>query len=187
VLDSLYIEMAGEVLFAAVSIGDPNLSTLVSFRESVSIAMPVVWLSPPEAGAVRERYGIPPVLPVTIVLVDNRETGRIVGAATAERFREALGGRAEPAETARSDEALHFYVVGSPSDSATVALHLAAVALAGEENVDLVDPFTSEGAGMIEENMLPALERPYAQACRGQACYTPMFSADQIFATFGPQ
>lgn len=187
VLDSLYIEYGGEALFAAVSIGDPDLSTVMSFRESVSIAMPVVWLSPFEAVALRERYGIPPVLPVTIVLVDGRETARLVGAATAARFREAIGGRTEEVENVQIEAALHFYVVGSPSDSVTVQLHGAAVTLAGEENVDLVDPFTPEGAGIIEENMLPALDRPYAQACRGQTCYTPMFSADQVFATFGPE
>ncbi|MFO7627249.1 MAG: TlpA disulfide reductase family protein [Candidatus Fermentibacteraceae bacterium] len=186
VLDSLYIEYDGEVLFAAVSIGDPDLSTLVSFRESVSIAMPVVWLSPSEADVVRERYDIPSVLPVTIVIVDGRETARLVGAATAASFREAIGGRTEDTETAQTDETLHFYVVGSPSDSVTIALHRAAVALAGEGNVDLVDPFTPEGAGIIYENMLPTLDRPYAQACRGLACYTPMFSPEQVLATFGP-
>lgn len=186
VLDSLCIEMAGEALFAAVSIGDPNLSTLVSFRESVSIAMPVVWLSPSEADAVREKYGIPPVLPVTIVLVEGRETARIVGAATAARFSEAIGGRTEGLDTAQVHEVLHFYVVGSPSDPVSIALHGAAVTLAGPENVEMVDPFTPEGAGIIQENMLPVLDRPYAQACRGPVCYTPMFSADQVFATFGP-
>jgi thiol-disulfide isomerase/thioredoxin len=187
VLDSLWIEMGGEALFAAVSIGDPDLSTLVSFRESISIAMPVVWLSPPEADALRERYGIPSVLPVTIVLVEGRETARIVGAASAARFREALVGHIEEPDTTHSEDTLHFYVVGSPSDSVTVQLHMAAVTLAGGENVDLVDPNTPGGAGIIEENMLPALDRPYAQACRGQACYTPMFSADQVFATFGSE
>lgn len=187
VLDSLYIEYGGEVLFAAVSIGDPDLSTLVSFRESVSTAMPVVWLSPPEADALREKYDIPPVLPVTIVLVEGRETARLVGAATFARFREAVGGLTEGPDTLQVHETLHFYVVGNPSDSVTVQLHGAAVALAGRENVELVDPLTPEGAGVIEENMLPALDRPYAQACRGQACYTPMFSADQVFATFGPE
>jgi thiol-disulfide isomerase/thioredoxin len=187
VLDSLYIEMAGEALFAAVSIGDPDLSTLVSFRESVSIAMPVVWLTPSEAEAIRERYDIPSVLPVTIVLVEGRETARLVGATTTDRFREAIGGRAEEVDTLQVNDVLHFYVVGNPSDSVTVQLHGAAVALAGGENVELVDPFTPEGAGIIEENMLPALDRPYAQACRGQACYTPMFSAEQVFATFGPE
>jgi hypothetical protein len=178
--------MGGEALFAAVSVGDPDLSTLVSFRESVSIAMPVVWLSPPEAEALRERYDIPPVLPVTIILVEGRETSRIVGAASAAHFGEALAGHAGEPGTAHSEETLHFYVVGSPSDPVTIQLHAAAVTLAGGENVDLVDPHTPEGAGTIEGNMLPVLDRPYAQACRGQACYTPIFSADQVFATFGP-
>jgi len=187
VLDGLYSEMAGDAVFAAVSVGDPDLSTLVSFRESVSIAMPVVWLSPSEADSLRERFDIPSVLPVTIVLVEGRETARIVGAATAARFREAIGGQVEEPETTGSEEALHFYVVGDPSDSVTVQLHEAAVSLAGRENVDLVDPSTPEGAGIIEGNMLPALDRPYAQACRGLACYTPMFSADQVLATFGPE
>lgn len=187
VLDSLYLEYGGEALFVAVSIGDPDLSTLVSFRESVSIAMPVVWISPSEADAVREKYDIPPVLPVTIVLVEGRETARLVGAATAARFREAIGGRAEGVDTVQVHEVLHFYVVGSPSDSVTIALHGAAVTLAGPENVEMVDPFTPEGAGIIEENMLPALDRPYAQACLGPVCYTPMFSAEQVLATFGPQ
>lgn len=189
VLDSLFTGLGGEAVFAAVSIGDPDLSTLVSFRESVSIAMPVVWLSPLETEAIRERYDIPPVLPVTIVLLEGRETARLVGAATAARFREALGGR--PAEigngTETTDEALHFYVVGSPADPVTASLLQAAVALAGEGSVDQVDPSTPEGAGIMEENMLPDLDRPYAQACRGQTCYIPMFSPEQISATFGPR
>lgn len=187
VLDSLFVESGGEVRFAAVSVGDPDLSTLVSFRESVSIAMPVVWLNPSEAAAVRERYDIPPVLPVTIVLVEGRETARLVGAATADRFRAAVGGSVQGTEAGHEEEPLHFYVVGSPSDSLTVLLHATAVELAGGGNVDLVDPGSPEGAGIISAQRLPLLDRPYAQACRGQTCYTPMFSPEQVLATFGPQ
>lgn len=186
VLDSLFIEMEGGAVFAAVSVGDPDLSTLVSFRESVSTAMPVVWLAPDEAFSVRERYGIPSVLPVTIVLVEGRETARLVGAATSARFREALGGGTLGEGPALPEEALHFYVVGDPSDSVTVRLRDAALALAGEGNVDSIDPGTPEGTELMAEKMLPALGRPYAQACRGEVCYTPMFSAEQVLATFGP-
>ena len=180
-LDSLHAEYRGRADFAAVSLGDPFLGTLESFLEGSPVAMPVVWLSPEEAERVRERFRLPPVLPVTILLAGGEETGRIVGASAGEGFRGLLEGA--PALEIPSDgtrEELHIYVVGPPGDPLTVALYREALALAGGEGVDLVDPEDPSGAALMEENHLPDPGRPYAQACVGLLCFAPAFTTEDL-------
>jgi thiol-disulfide isomerase/thioredoxin len=183
VLDSLRAEYLGRADFAAVSLGDPSLATLESFLQGSPVAMPVVWLSPEEAEGARERFGLPPVLPVTVLMAGGRETGRIVGASGAEEFRELLDG-APPADTPPdgAGEELHIYVVGPPDDPATAALRAEALALAGAEGVDLVDPGDPSGAALMEENRLPDPGRPYAQACAGLLCFPPAYTPEDLRA-----
>ena len=180
ILDSLYLAARDGALFVAVSIGDPSLSTVESFREAVTIAMPVVWLSASQADSVRERYGVPPVLPVTLVLVNGEEKARIVGAATGARFSEALQGAHASTDPAGAPTDTHVYVVGPSGDPLTAALFEAAVQAAGAGGVDLVHPETPGGQRVMEENYLPALSRPYAQACVGGACHPPVYSPEEL-------
>ncbi len=180
VLDSLFIEMGGSAAFVAVSIGDPSLETLQSFREGTAISMPVVWLSPDEASLVRERYGIPPVLPVTIIIRDGVEISRIIGAATGERFALALQGAALPVEAPVDGSGVHIFVVGRASDPLTKSLLETAQDVAGAENVELADPETPGGQDLITGNFLPVMDRPYAQACVGSACRPPVYTPEQL-------
>jgi len=183
VLDSLYGEYSGRADFAAVSLGDPSIAALESFLGGNPVVMPVVWLSQGEAERVRERYGLPPVLPVTVLLVGGGEAGRIVGASSGDGFRRLLEG-VPPLATPPDgpEETIHVYVVGSPEDPVTSALHAEAVALAGEDRVDLVAPEDPSGAAMMEERGLPDLGRPYAQACVGALCFAPVFTPGELGA-----
>lgn len=180
ILDSLYIHREGQAVFAAVSIGDPSPASLVSFREGFTVSMPMVWLSPGEAETIRERLQIPPVLPVTLFLVGGEETSRAVGARPGSVLGAMLDGAVPEEVVADQAPSVHIFVVGSPSDPMTGLLHEAALSLAGRGSVDLLDPGTLRGREIIEENHLPLMERPYAQACVGPACLTPVFSPGDL-------
>ncbi len=108
-------------------------------------------------------------------------------ASAGEGFRGFLEGA--PALEIPSDgtrEELHIYVVGPPGDPLTVALYREALALAGGEGVDLVDPEDPSGAALMEENHLPDPGRPYAQACVGLLCFAPAFTTEDLRSAWKP-
>ncbi len=180
ILDSLYRENADQAVFIAVSIGDPSLSTLVSFREAFTVSMPVVWLSSTDAELVRHRYGIPPVLPVTLFLVEGTEAARVVGARPGSYLGAVFEGAVPTEVVALHDPGVHIFVVGDTADPLTGQLFKAAVSVVGHDKVDLADPGTPSGAETVSENFLPVFDRPYAQVCVGPACYPPVFAPESL-------
>jgi thiol-disulfide isomerase/thioredoxin len=172
-LDRVQASLGGSVLAVAVDLGDPELGKLLEFREAVTLSMPVVWLDEQEAAALKEEWGLPDVLPVTVFLdATGTETGRALGSRSEEYFRETILGM-QPPDTLSSvpdSEGLHIVVAGDPSDSLTAALLDAAIGLAGEAGVDRFDPSIPSDREELESRFLPLDGMPYAQPCIGTSC-----------------
>jgi len=184
-IDRVYGSMDGAVLAVAVDIGDPDSTRLLAFREEVSLSMPMVWLDAGEAAALKEEWGLPDVLPVTVFLdAGGRETERALGSHGEEYFREAVLGAAPP-DTAASPAVggLHVTVSGDPSDPLTAALLETAVSLAGEEGVDFYDPSDPDDLAEMESLYLPLDGSPFAQPCVGSACGRICRTAEDLSAT----
>lgn len=172
-IDNVYRFMEGDVEALAVDIGDPRLETLLGFREEFILSMPVVWLNRGEAAALKRDWGLPDLLPVTIILDgEGNETMRAAGARDESFFLSAVSGAvlADPDTVPEAVPELHLNVVGLPSDTMTVLLHETSVELAGPESVDLFDPSSPLDSMAMEELYLPLTGFPYAQPCVGDAC-----------------
>jgi len=172
-IDRVHSSLDGAVLAIAVDIGDPDLGSLLDFREAVTLSLPVVWLDEREAAQLKEEWGLPDVLPVTVFLdATGSESGRALGARSEEYFLETVRGIQPPdTVTPVSDsEGLHIVVAGDPSDSLTAALLDAAIELAGEEGVDSFDPSLPSDREELESRYLPLEGMPYAQPCIGTSC-----------------
>jgi thiol-disulfide isomerase/thioredoxin len=185
-IDRVFVSMNGAVQAVAVNIGDPEFDRLLSFRGSVSLTMPVVWLNPHEASALKEEWGLPDVLPVTVFLdAAGMEASRALGSRSEEYFRETISGALPPdtAASAPGSGGLHIVVVGDPSDSLTAALLGAAVELAGEEGVDRFDPSVPADLAELESRYLPLDDAPYAQPCIGTACGRISRTVQELTAT----
>lgn len=185
-LEGLALEMGEAAVFIAVDIGDPDLATLENFREGNPVGLTVVWLDPGEASLAAERYSLADVLPITVVLDGNgAETVRAAGARNIGWFRSALAG-ASPGELPEPLEqtGVHVYVVGSISDPAVSEMVQAALEIAGEDGYDFLDPMVSADSLLMEEAYLPMSGWPYAQLCVGGACWPPVFSAEDLAASY---
>jgi len=66
-IDMLYVSMSDSVVAIAVDLGDPDIETVVSFRHSLRLSMPMVWLSEEEAKALKSDWALPDLFPVTVV------------------------------------------------------------------------------------------------------------------------
>jgi len=186
VLDEVADSMGDSAVFVAVDIGDPELSTLLSFRENFPVGITVVWLSSSEVQLVSDRYGLPEVLPVTLILDGfGNETARAAGARSVEWFASALNGAAG-SYTAPADENtfVHIYIVGSLSDETVAALVLEAGAIAGDEGFDVLDPSVPADSALMANAYLPAAGWPYAQLCMGGACYPPVSTPGELRAVY---
>lgn len=185
-IDRVYASLNGSVQAIAVDIGDPDPDRLLNFRGSVRLTMPVVWLNPLEASMLKEEWGLPDVLPVTVFLdAAGTETTRALGSRSEEYFRETVSDAQPPGTSASSSEPgrLHIVVVGDPSDSLTAALADAAVELAGEEGVERFDPSVPADLAELESRRLPLDDAPYAQPCIGTACGRISRTVQNLIAT----
>ncbi|MBN2587867.1 MAG: TlpA family protein disulfide reductase [Candidatus Fermentibacteraceae bacterium] len=172
-IDHLYRSMDGTIAAVAVDIGDPRLETLLSFREELTLSMPVVWLSQSEASRLKTEWELPDVLPVSIILdCDGSELVRVAGVRDESFFREALSGSFTRDTTATDvdDLELHINLVGIEGDSLTQALYQACVELAGQGGVDVFYPSIPADSARMEDLYLPFAGLPYAQPCIGSAC-----------------
>lgn len=182
-LDNVYRTMDGSVSVIAVDIGDPELETLIKFREHLLVSIPVVWLSMNDAAALKDDWGIADVLPVTIILDSfGREIQKIAGIRDEAFFREAVSG-VIPVDTIPEDtteHSLHINVVGIPGDSITELLLDTSLQLAGQENTDFFDPLTASDSLLMESLYLPMTGYPYAQPCVGGMCGRPAHTPEEL-------
>ena len=186
-LETVYRSYGEEAVFLAVDIGDPDLRTLESFRENNPTGLTVIWLNSYEADSVSERYSLPDVLPVSIVLNGNKEeTARAVGARSIQWFSAAVEG-ASTGETGRdtTDEYLHVYVVGPEGDPLVADLLAAAEEIAGVHGYEFLDPTDTADSTIMEQLYLPMAGWPYAQLCVNGACRPPVHSSDQLLEALG--
>ena len=182
VRDSLF--PAAEVV--AVSIGDPNIESVERFHDRAGLALPMVWLDPDEAQALRDHWQIPDVLPVTLAFgPDGGELSRVAGARSREFFFTMAAGDAPDSAGGgegpdREEEVLHVNVVGDPDSTGTRQLLQEARRLAGAEGVDLFDPSDPRDSAAIDSLLLPRMDVPYAQPCVGLACGRPCTSPEML-------
>ncbi len=172
-IDEVYRSSNGEVRALAVDIGDPRLETLLDFRESFNLSMPVIWLSTAEVENLKREWDLPDLLPVSVILdSQGNETVRAAGTRDAEFFSCAVRGEEvqQPDTVCGDDLHLHINVVGAPSDPMTALLMQQAVELGGVDAVDRFDPTERADSLSMEENHLPFTGFPYAQPCIGSAC-----------------
>jgi thiol-disulfide isomerase/thioredoxin len=185
-IDRVFASLDGAVLAIAVDIGDPDLGKLLDFRETVTLSLPVVWLDGREANLLKEEWGLPDVIPVTVFLdAAGTETARALGSRSEDFFRDAVLGM-QPPDTVSSfsgSDGLHIVVAGDPSDSLTAALLGAAVELAGEEGVDSFDPSIPADREELESRYLPIEGVPYAQPCVGTSCGRLSRTVEDLIAT----
>jgi thiol-disulfide isomerase/thioredoxin len=183
-IDEVYTSMEGSVAAIAVDIGDPELETLMGFRENFLLAMPVVWLNQGEAEQLKAEWSISDVLPVTVVFdSEGVEIERVAGVRDESFFRNAAEEGYAPDTAAAvviEEMTLHINVVGPEDDSLTAALILESTILAGEEGVDFFDPSVPEDSLRMDELYLPNPGYPYAQACIGSACGPPAATPDEL-------
>ena len=186
VLQEVANTVGEHAVFLAVDIGDPDLSTLESFREGNPIGIDVIWLNPSDADSIASRYRLPDVLPVTVVLDGGgSETARAIGARNYEWFLSAVEG-ASSGGTAGAEEEfeVHVYVVGSGDDPAVAALLEASEEIAGPGGYDFLDPSIPEDSLRMVEAYLPMEGWPYAQLCAGGACRPPVGTPEELRAAF---
>ncbi len=186
VLQEVANTAGNNAVFLAVDIGDPDLSTLESFREGNPIGIDVVWLNPVEAESIASRYSLADVLPVTLVLDGGGfETSRAIGARNYDWFLSAVEGASSGAEAEEEDGfEVHVYVVGSVDDPAVAALLEASEEIAGPEGYDFLDPSVPEDSIRMAEAYLPMGGWPYAQLCAGGACMPPVGTPEELHAAF---
>jgi len=182
-IDEVYMSMDGDIAAFAVDLGDPELETLLSFREGFILSMPVIWLSENDASRLREEWGLANVLPVTVIFDPaGDEIIRAAGVRDESFFRNAVTGYSFPdtAEVQTETDDLHINVVGFGDDSLTVLLLDKAVELAGTDGVDYYDPSFPTDSIRIQELYLPDSGYPYAQPCIGSACGPPSSTPDDL-------
>ena len=185
-LEVLAADLGDRAVVIAVDIGDPDLSTLISFRENNPIDLNVVWLDGADAELAAERYSLEDVLPVSVILDGSGdETARAIGARSTEWFASAVEGAssglvAEPLEQVD----IHVYVVGLSDDPLVGELAEAALQIAGPEGFDVLDPSLTGDSILMEEAYLPMSGWPYAQLCVWGACRPPVDSAATLLEAF---
>lgn len=183
-IDEVYRSMEGSIAAVAVDLGDLELETLLGFREEINLSMPVVWLNEHDAVQLKDEWGLPDVLPFTVIFDSGgEETARVAGTREESFFRNAVGEGSTPDTTSGHQPpelALHINVVGIQADSLTEALMAAAVELAGEEGVDFFDPSVPADSLAMEEVYLPNPGYPYAQPCVGDACGRLVRTAEEL-------
>jgi thiol-disulfide isomerase/thioredoxin len=174
-IDELAGIMGDSAVFIAVDIGDPELSTLMHFRENYSTEITVVWLTSEEVRVITDRYELADVLPLTVILNgEGDETARAAGARSTEWFASALDGAAESGALQPDAETyVHIYIVGSPTDENLASLVIEAEAISGAGGYDVLDPNLPEDSLLMANAFLPVSGFPYAQLCIGGACYPP--------------
>lgn len=183
-IDEVYSSFEGGIAAVAVDIGDPELETLLKFREMFKLSMPVVWLSENDAEILKREWDLADVLPITLIIdADGNEIRRVAGVRDEEFFRNAVSG--EIIEDTiliedLPDLALHINVVGFSTDSLTETLLQASIELAGSEGVDFFDPSIPSDSMEIEALFLPKTGYPYAQPCIGGACGRPAKTPDEL-------
>lgn len=185
-LEALAEDLGDEALLVAVDIGDPDLNTLESFRETNPVGLTVIWLDPEEAVILSDRYDLPDALPVTIVVDrSGNEAVRAVGARSLEWFRAAIEGASAGEVTDLSaDSDIHVYVIGPSDDPLVESLINTAVEIAGEEAVEQLDPNVPEDSVLMAEAYLPTGGWPYAQLCVSGACRPPVTSPEALLEAF---
>ncbi|MCD4848055.1 MAG: TlpA family protein disulfide reductase [Candidatus Aegiribacteria sp.] len=183
-IDEVYRSMEGEIAAIAVDIGDPELETLLGFREVFKLSMPVVWLSENDAFILKQEWNLADVLPITLIYdAFGNEIRRAAGIRDREFFRSAVSGAIiEDTILIENppDLVLHVNVVGFATDSLTEILLQTAIELAGHEGVDYFDPSVSSDSMEIEALFLPKTGYPYAQPCIGGACGRPARTPDEL-------
>lgn len=181
-LEELSLELGEDAVFIAVDLGDPELSTVEIFRENNPVGITVVWLSSEEARLVSDRYELTDALPFTVILNgQGEETARAIGARSSEWFASAVDGASGGAVALVEEEAeVHIYIVGSADDEAVAALVTEAVAIAGSDGFDLLDPTVPEDSAAMAEVYLPGSGWPYAQLCVGGACNRPVGTPGEL-------
>lgn len=171
---------AAGVPVMAVDIGDPDPETFRRYASSSGLSITLAWVDGGGAAELSERYGLPGLLPVTILLDESRsETARFAGARDEAFLTTALSGAAPVGDTQGGGE-LHVNVVGSRTDPLALALETEAVRLAGRGSVDFYDPSVPEDGAAMEALFLPAGGAPYAQPCLGGACGRPVVDPDDL-------
>lgn len=183
-IDEVYRSMEGDVAAIAVDLGDPELETLLNFREEFKLSMPVVWLNESDAAMLKDEWHLSNVLPITVVFdAEGMEIARAAGVRDESFFRNAVSVSLIPDtsdEHHNEELALHINVVGFSADTLTDVLMAKAVELAGEEYVDFYDPSIPSDSLRIEELYLPHSGYPYAQPCIGTACGRPAGTPDEL-------
>jgi thiol-disulfide isomerase/thioredoxin len=183
-IDEVYRSMEGEIAAVAVDIGDPELETLLRFREVFKLSMPVVWLSENDALILKREWNLADVLPITLIYdADGIEIRRVAGVRDREFFRSAVSGAIIEDTILIEDPpdlVLHINVVGFSTDSLTEVLLQTAIELAGYEGVDYFDPSVPSDSMEIKALFLPETGYPYAQLCIGGACGRPAHTPDEL-------
>ncbi|MCD4776376.1 MAG: redoxin domain-containing protein [Candidatus Aegiribacteria sp.] len=183
-IDEVYRSMEGDIAAIAVDLGDPELETLLNFREGFKLSMPVVWLNESDAALLKDEWHLSNVLPITVVFdSEGTEITRAAGVRDESFFRNAVSGSLMPdTSDEHHDEELelHINVVGFSADTLTDILMDRAVELAGEEGVDFYDPSIPSDSLEIEAMHLPNSAYPYAQPCIGAACGRPAGTPDEL-------
>lgn len=183
-IDRVYSASGGGITAVAVDIGDPELETLLEFREEFSVSMPMVWLDGDEVMALKADWDLADVLPITVILdPTGMETSRFYGARSAEYFESVISGAHAPDTSAvleNDPEGLHIIVVGDPDEPLTLELLEVSMELAGEEGVEHYDPSDPSGMAAMDSLFLPLSGFPYAQPCVGDACGRPAGSVEEL-------
>jgi thiol-disulfide isomerase/thioredoxin len=186
VIDEVALHMADSVTAVAVNVGDPEMETVVDFREELTLAMPMVWLSPEESWELKEEWDLPDLLPVTAFF----DTGgmmylSISGSRDGDFFREAVMVGASIEDSTGTEESgyLHINVVGASGDPLTEDLLEYSMELAGPEGVDFYDPGVPGDLQRIRELYLPESGYPYAQPCIGSACGRPASTREELLSS----
>lgn len=170
------------VAVIAVDIGDPDPGAFRDYAGGSGLAFPLVWVDEDASSGLEERFGLPGLLPVTIVLDGSGdEVMRIAGSRDAAFFTDLMGRLDDGPEPDSGSmvtdpdtaSVLHVNVVGRPGDPAFEALAAEALAQAGSGGVTLFDPSMPPDSQAMAEQFLPFLDHAYAQACVGDACGRP--------------
>jgi thiol-disulfide isomerase/thioredoxin len=180
-IDEIYRSMEGDVAAIAVDLGDPEIETLLNFREEFKLSMPVIWLNESDAALLKGEWNLLNVLPITVVFdAEGMEIARVAGVRDESFFRNAVSGSTIP-DTADehhdNEPVLHINVVGFSADTLTDVLMARALELAGEDGVDFYDPSIPSDSLQIEELYLPHSD---AQPCIGTACGRPAGTPDEL-------
>lgn len=185
-LEELALELGEDAVFIAVDLGDPELSTVEMFRENNPVGITVVWLSSEEARLVSDRYELTDALPATLILDGlGEETARAVGARSSEWFASAMDGASGVrVEVVEMETEVHIYIVGPDGDEVVSALVIEAIAIAGSDGFDVLDPTVPLDSVAMAEAYLPDSGWPYAQLCVGGACNRPVSTPEELRAAF---